>query len=85
MSPRTPFLLLLCVCTVLVPAHAADSGKTWALAIHGGAGVIERGDLTAEKEIAYRAALLAAMDAGSAVLRRGGSSLDAVEATIRVL
>jgi beta-aspartyl-peptidase (threonine type) len=29
--------------------------------------------------------MLTAMDAGSAVLRRGGSSLDAVEATIRVL
>ena len=64
---------------------AADAGKAWALAIHGGAGVIERGDLTQEKEIAYRAAMLTAMDAGSTVLRRGGSSLDAVEAAIRVL
>jgi L-asparaginase / beta-aspartyl-peptidase len=85
MNPRTFLPLLLCVCTAFVPAHAEDSGKTWALAIHGGAGVIERGDLTAEKEIAYRAALLAAMDAGASVLRRGGSSLDAVEAVIRVL
>ena len=85
MNLRTFLPLLLCVCTVFVPAHAGDPDKTWALAIHGGAGVIERGDLTADKEIAYRAALLAAMDAGSAVLRRGGSSLDAVEATIRVL
>jgi beta-aspartyl-peptidase (threonine type) len=70
-------------------AQAADSvtpaGRTWALAIHGGAGVIERGDLTPEKEVAYRAAMLTAMDAGSKILRRGGSSLDAVEAVIRVL
>jgi beta-aspartyl-peptidase (threonine type) len=45
-------------------------GQTSALAIHGGAGV-ERGDLTAEKEIAYRAALLAAMDGSlSASTRR---------------
>ena len=36
-------------------------------------------------EIAYRAAMLTAMDANSTVLRRGGSSLDAVEAAIRVL
>jgi beta-aspartyl-peptidase (threonine type) len=85
MSTRNLVRLWLCVCTVFAPAHAADQDKTWALAIHGGAGVIERGDLSADKEIAYRAALLAAMDAGSAVLRRGGSSLDAVEATIRVL
>src|SRR6187549_2979079 len=85
MDLRTFFPLLLCVCTVFVPAHAGDPDKSWALAIHGGAGVIERGDLTTEKETAYRAGLLAAMDAGSKILRRGGSSLDAVEATIRVL
>jgi beta-aspartyl-peptidase (threonine type) len=66
-------------------AGSPPVGKTWALAIHGGAGVIQRGDLTKEKEVAYRAAMLTAMDAGSAVLRRGGSSLDAVEAAIRVL
>lgn len=75
--------------TTAMHAQGADTsspaGVTWALAIHGGAGVIERGDLTPEKEVAFRAALLTAMDAGSKVLRRGGSSLDAVEATIRVL
>jgi L-asparaginase / beta-aspartyl-peptidase len=66
-------------------AQPASKATTWSLAIHGGAGVIERGSLTPDKERAYRAAMLTAMDAGSAVLRRGGSSLDAVEATIRVL
>jgi beta-aspartyl-peptidase (threonine type) len=85
-------LTLFLVCSWFAPAlhaQAADgpppAGKSWALAIHGGAGVIERGDLTPEKEVAYRAAMLTAMDAGSKVLRRGGSSLDAVEAVIRVL
>jgi beta-aspartyl-peptidase (threonine type) len=77
-------LLLLPVCRV-AQAEDAPPGRTWSLAIHGGAGVIERGSLTAERERAYRASLLGALDAGSAVLRRGGSSLDAVEATIRVL
>jgi beta-aspartyl-peptidase (threonine type) len=66
-------------------SHAGDGDKRWVLVIHGGAGVIERGSLTTEKERAFRAAMLTAMDAGSAVLRRGGASLDAVEATIRVL
>ncbi|HYJ42303.1 MAG TPA: isoaspartyl peptidase/L-asparaginase [Steroidobacteraceae bacterium] len=66
-------------------AGSPPAGKTWALAIHGGAGVIQRGALTKDKEVAYRAAMLTAMDAGSTVLRRGGSSLDAVEAAIRVL
>lgn len=62
-----------------------DPVAPWSLAIHGGAGVIERGDLTPEKDAAYRQGLQAALDAGSAVLARGGSSLDAVEATVRVL
>ncbi|MEE4454855.1 isoaspartyl peptidase/L-asparaginase [Novosphingobium resinovorum] len=57
----------------------------WSLAIHGGAGVIERGDLTPGKEKAYRAGLDAALRAGAAVLDKGGASLDAVEAAVRVL
>jgi len=66
-------------------ADVPAAPKRWALAIHGGAGVIERGDLTREKEAAYRAGLDAALAAGQKVLSAGGSSLDAVEATIRVL
>jgi beta-aspartyl-peptidase (threonine type) len=68
-----------------VPDAQVARAKTWSLAIHGGAGVIERGDLTAEKEAAYRASLNAALAAGSKVLSNGGSSLDAVEAAIRIL
>jgi beta-aspartyl-peptidase (threonine type) len=61
------------------------SGAAWTLAIHGGAGVIERGSLSRERERAFRAAMLTALDAGAALLRRGGSSLDAVEAVVQVL
>ncbi len=57
----------------------------WSLAIHGGAGVIDRGDLTPETDAAYRAGLNAALAAGQAVLDKGGSSLDAVEATLKPL
>lgn len=57
----------------------------WTLAIHGGAGVIEPGDLTPEKEVQYRAGLDAALQAGEKILSAGGSSLDAVEATVKVL
>jgi beta-aspartyl-peptidase (threonine type) len=65
--------------------RAAPPDTGWSLAIHGGAGVIPRGSLTPEREAAYRKGLSAALAAGSAVLRSGGSSLDAVEAAIRVL
>ncbi|MBB3033088.1 isoaspartyl peptidase/L-asparaginase [Alteriqipengyuania lutimaris] len=66
-----------------VPAPPAR--REWSLAIHGGSGVIERGDLTPEMEAAYRASLQAALAAGSEVLENGGTSLDAVEATLRIL
>jgi beta-aspartyl-peptidase (threonine type) len=53
----------------------------WKLVIHGGAGVIERHLLTPEQERAIRTALDAALQVGSAILAKGGSALDAVEAT----
>jgi len=55
------------------------------MVIHGGAGTIERSEMTPENERAHRAGLERACRAGYAVLKRGGPSLDAVEATIRVL
>jgi len=66
------------------PAFAQDAPK-WSLAIHGGAGVIERAELSPERDAAYRAGLQAALDAGSAVLARGGSALDAVQAAVETL
>ncbi|HEY2800892.1 MAG TPA: isoaspartyl peptidase/L-asparaginase [Chthoniobacterales bacterium] len=55
------------------------------MVIHGGAGTIERHNMTAANEEAHRAGLEKALRAGYDVLQRNGSSLDAVEAAIRVL
>lgn len=68
--------------TVLTPFAMAEDQPDWALVIHGGAGVIERGQMTAEREAEYRAAMHAALDRGEAVLEAGGSALDAIEAVI---
>ncbi|AGC42556.1 asparaginase family protein [Myxococcus stipitatus DSM 14675] len=57
----------------------------WGLVIHGGAGVISRENLSAEREAEVRAALQQALQAGHAVLAQGGSSLDAVTAAVRIL
>lgn len=57
----------------------------YAIVIHGGAGTITRADMTREKEAAYISALNAALDAGEGVLKSGGSSLDAVEASIHIM
>lgn len=70
---------------VLAAPALAQETPTWSLAIHGGAGVIERSQLSPERDAAYRAGLQAALDAGSAVLARGGSSLDAVQAAVEVM
>lgn len=67
-----------------VAAQPKATGK-WAIAIHGGAGVIERKDLDPATEAAYRAALEQAVAEGSRVLKGGGSSLDAIEAVIRIM
>ncbi len=53
--------------------------------IHGGAGVIRRGDLSPQKEKAYRDKLEEALLAGYKVLQNGGKSLDAVETAIKLL
>jgi beta-aspartyl-peptidase (threonine type) len=69
----------------VAPAWAADAQAPIAIVIHGGAGVINRSDMTSAREAQYRAGLEAARDAGYAVLDKGGSSLDAVTAAVRTL
>src|SRR3989440_7095863 len=59
--------------------------KKIGLVIHGGAGTIERSKITPEKEREYRAGLERALSAGYEILKRGGSTLDATEAAVRVL
>lgn len=74
---------------VLVPVSAIaqdaapqETAARWSLAIHGGAGTLDREQLTPERRAAYEAALKQALDAGRAVLARGGSAMDAVKAAI---
>jgi L-asparaginase / beta-aspartyl-peptidase len=74
-------ILLIGAMLMSTAANAHD----WKLVIHGGAGVIERDKLSAEKDREIRAALDQALEAGSKILSGGGSSLDAVEAAVRVL
>jgi beta-aspartyl-peptidase (threonine type) len=82
-----------CLCCLLLAAQATlpaqspvqkDMSKI-TLVIHGGAGTITRANMTPEKEKAYQAALQQALQAGYDVLKKGGASLDAVEAAIHVM
>jgi beta-aspartyl-peptidase (threonine type) len=73
-----------CIVVVLVFGWKFAMATTPVLVVHGGAGVIRK-DLTPEKEKLVRADLETALNAGYVVLKRGGSSLDAVVASIVVL
>jgi beta-aspartyl-peptidase (threonine type) len=66
-------------------ALGANAAPKIMLVMHGGAGTITRASMTPEKEKAYREALELALRTGQAVLMKGGTSVDAVEAAIHVL
>jgi beta-aspartyl-peptidase (threonine type) len=67
------------------PAASTPPMRPYGLVLHGGAGVIQREQMTPEREAEYRAKLAEALAAGYAVLERGGPALDAVIATVNVL
>ena len=64
---------------------ASVEKQEWAIVIHGGAGVITREKMTPELDKEYRASLTKAINTGKKILAEGGSALDAVEKTIRVM
>lgn len=59
--------------------------KTYSLVIHGGAGTLVKGLMTAELEAEYKAALQEALNAGYVMLENGGSAMDAVETSVKLL
>ncbi len=81
------FTLATGLALVLLTACAPETGPRieWGLVIHGGAGTITRESLTPELESAYREQLTAALQTGYAILRDGGTALDAVQAAIILL
>ncbi len=56
-----------------------------AIAIHGGAGTLLKGQMTSEKEKEYRATLQKALDVGYNLLKNGATSVEAVEKSVNVL
>ncbi|HKR64946.1 MAG TPA: isoaspartyl peptidase/L-asparaginase [Thermoanaerobaculia bacterium] len=81
------FTRLACLTATIVFAlgiTAEPKGKTM-FVIHGGAGTITRKSMTPEMEQQYRTELEKALRAGHDILAKGGTSLDAVEAAIRIM
>ena len=64
---------------------AVNKPVVYGLVIHGGAGTITKKNMSSEKESAYRDKLTEALAAGFEILEKGGSSMNAVETTIRIM
>lgn len=67
--------------------HADDAGSVGpiTLVIHGGAGTIRKENMTPEREAQYRAKLEESLSTGFKVLKNGGTSVEAVIATLQVM
>ncbi len=86
MSPGNGWrVALLCLCLTLQHGALAQDERMYAIAIHGGAGSIDRSRLAPGQDLEYRKSLEAALEAGFAVLERGGSSVEAVTEAVRLL
>ena len=87
---RTLIYILLTVCSsslfaqLSAPNKTSNTGK-YVLAIHGGAGTLNKSQFTPALEAKYKSGLDSALLVGNAILEKGGTALDAVEATVRVL
>ncbi|RYY98168.1 MAG: isoaspartyl peptidase/L-asparaginase [Chitinophagaceae bacterium] len=79
--------LILTISTICLSllASAQQKRPDFMLVIHGGAGTILKKNMTPELERQYQQSLGRALQTGYAILNRGGTALDAVEATVRVL
>jgi len=69
----------------LFDAKTLKTEENFGIVIHGGAGTILKKNMSDSLEIAYRAKLTEAINVGYAILKNGGSSMEAVTTTINVM
>lgn len=77
--------LMLIFLLLFITEWTNAQGVKYELVIHGGAGSIDRKELTAAAEGEYTAVLNRALQVGDSVLANGGTCLDAIEKTIVIL
>ena len=76
-------ILLLVFISVLSSCN--NKKIDFAIVVHGGAGTIIKANMSNEMELAYNQKLEEAINTGYKILESGGTSLDAVESTIKIL
>lgn len=89
----SPYLLILILFTFVFiscgelsdqKSTTEQEPKKWAIALHGGAGVISK-DLPEDVKNEYTSALQEALDRGTEMLENGANAMDVVESVIHVL
>src|SRR4030081_1130346 len=88
----TRFFLICGLVSLAALAEAQQFGRMSSmkenkigLVVHGGAGTMERGKMTPEREREYRSVMENALRAGWEILHHGGSSMDATEWAVRTI
>ena len=71
--------------TVILFFSCEKSINNYAIVIHGGAGTVIRENTSKELQKKYEDKLREALEVGYSILESGGSSVDAVEKTIKIL
>jgi L-asparaginase / beta-aspartyl-peptidase len=81
------FLIALVAQTALGPmnSRATEKGAKFRLVIHGGAGALKKEMMDPQREAEYQQVLRASLQAGYDILSRGGTALDAVIASNKVM
>ncbi|MBE9492346.1 MAG: isoaspartyl peptidase/L-asparaginase, partial [Bacteroidetes bacterium] len=77
--------LFIAIFIVLVSCQTDNKQSEYVLVIQGGAGYGAKKDLSPEREQAYIETLTKVLETGAEILKNNGSSLDAVEASIRIM
>lgn len=84
---KTKILLLFIVSAFFTSCenNQAEKVNNWAIALHGGAGAMKPENYTNEQIQNYENELAKALEIGVEILKKGGSSIDAVEQVVRYL
>jgi len=75
---------LLALILLIISCETVNKNK-FAIVIHGGAGTILKENMSNELENAYKDKMKEALEAGHYILKTSGTSIDAVEAAIKIL
>lgn len=73
------------VLVLLLSCSHQNNNEQWSIALHGGAGGMKPDQFTPEQVETYERELKNALQIGTDILKNGGTSLDAVEQTVRYL